>query len=47
MKKHIIGEFPTKAKKRELKKRPRMPMHGKALLRGGKFAGRKLIVKKP
>jgi len=31
MKKHIADEVATKAKKREIKKRPRMRMHGRNL----------------
>ena len=42
MRKKIIDEFPTKAKKREVKKRPRMSMHGRALLLAKKHAGKKL-----
>ncbi len=35
----------TKAKKREIKKRPRMKMHGRSLLKQNKFAGNKLTKK--
>ena len=39
MRKKIADEFATKAKKREIKKRPRMKMHGtslKKMLHAGK-----------
>ncbi|MEK7617870.1 MAG: hypothetical protein AAB410_01880 [Patescibacteria group bacterium] len=42
MKKKITDEFPTKAKKRELKKRPRMRVHGRALKTAQTHAGKKL-----
>lgn len=45
MRKIIIGEPPTKAKKREIKKRPRMRVHGRSLLVQKSHAGKKLTVK--
>lgn len=39
-------EFGLKAEKRELKKRPRMRVHGASLKRPSKFAGLKLAKKK-
>ncbi|MCL5666637.1 MAG: hypothetical protein M1383_02605 [Patescibacteria group bacterium] len=42
MRKKIFDEAVTKAKRRELKKRPRMKMHGRSLLRNGAHAGKKL-----
>ena len=45
MKKKIIDEYATKAKKREIKKRPRMRVHSRALLSTHKHAGKKLTVK--
>jgi len=35
-------ELKTKAEKREIKKRPRMPMHGGSLKKLVKYAGKKL-----
>jgi hypothetical protein len=45
MKKSIIGEYPTKAKKREIKKRPRMKVHGLSLKKNNPHAGKKLVSK--
>jgi hypothetical protein len=42
MRKKIQEDFITKAKKREIKKRPRMPIHGRSLLLPGKHAGKKI-----
>lgn len=42
MKKRILEDYPTKAKKRELKKRPRMQIHGRSLLLVNKHEGKKL-----
>ena len=42
MLKKIRDEFPTKAKKREIKKRPRMRLHSRALVLGSKYAGKTL-----
>lgn len=46
MRKKILEEYLTKAKKRELKKRPRMRVHGRSLLISQKHAGKKLTSKK-
>ena len=46
MKKPILDEYPTKAKKREIKKRPRMKIHGAALRLKNPHAGKKLAAKK-
>ena len=45
MRKKILNEPYTKAKKREIKKRPRMPMHGRALKLVTPHAG-KAVTKK-
>jgi len=45
MKKKILDDHRTKAKKREIKKRPRIKMHGAHLKRSGPHAGKKLIAK--
>ena len=45
MRKKLTDEFATKAKKRELKKRPRMQVHGRSLLIVSKHAGKKLTTK--
>lgn len=45
MKKPILDEYPTKAKKREIKKRPRMKIHGRALKTLRAHAGKKLAGK--
>jgi hypothetical protein len=45
MRKKIIDEFATKAKKREIKKRLRMKMHG-ASLKKMLHAGKKLATKR-
>jgi hypothetical protein len=44
MKKKIADEFATKAKKREIKKRPRMKMHG-ASLKKMLHAGKKITAR--
>jgi hypothetical protein len=44
MRKKIADEFTTKAKKRELKKRPRMKLHG-ASLKKMSHAGKKIIAR--
>ena len=46
MKKAFPGQFVTKSEKREIKKRPRMKMHGKSLLKNLKYAGEKLAKKR-
>jgi len=43
MRKKVSDEFLTRAKKREIKKRPRMQMHGRSLLGEHKHDGKKLI----
>ena len=45
MRKKITEEYLTKAKKREIKKRPRMRVHGASLLVDSKHAGRKLAAR--
>jgi len=45
MRKIILDEPATKAKKRELKKRPRMKIHGRSLLTNKPHAGKKLTTK--
>jgi hypothetical protein len=45
MRKTILDEPHTKAKKREIKKRPRMQMHGRTLKIQTAHAGKKLTVK--
>ncbi len=45
MRKKIKDEFPTKAKKRELKKRPHMPMHSRFLLTAKTHAGKKIAAR--
>jgi hypothetical protein len=42
MRKIIVNEPITKAKKREIKKRPRMQIHGRSLLINQKHAGKKI-----
>lgn len=42
MRKKILDDIITKAKKRELKNRLKMKLHGKALLLPGKHRGNKL-----
>jgi len=44
MRKKIIDEFATKAKKREIKKRLRMKVHGASLKKMIAHAGKKLAV---
>jgi hypothetical protein len=44
MRKKVIDEFATKAKKREIKKRPRMRMHGAGLKKMA-HAGKKLAAR--
>lgn len=46
MKKRILDDFITKAKKREIKKRPRMRVHGRSLILQTQHAGKKLLKKK-
>ena len=41
MRKKIIDEFATKAKKREIKMRPRMAMHGASVKKLVAHAGKK------
>jgi len=45
MKKKLVDDFITKAKKRELKKRPRMKIHGRSLLTNKPHAGKKLTAR--
>jgi len=42
MRKKIADEFATKAKKREIKKRPRMKLHGASLKKMIAHAGKKI-----
>jgi len=42
MKKKIFDEIPTKSLKREVKKRPRMRVHGRSLITQKAHAGKKL-----
>jgi len=42
MRKKIIETYASKAQKREIKKRPRMKMHGKSLLTLKTYAGKKI-----
>jgi len=42
MRKKIQDEFATKAKKREIKKRPRMRVHGRSLKTAATHSGKKL-----
>lgn len=42
MKKNIVDEHITKAKKREIKKRPRMKVHGRSLTLNSRHSGKKL-----
>jgi hypothetical protein len=42
MRKKIVDEPFTKAKKRDIKKRPRMKLHGATLKRPNPHAGKKL-----
>jgi hypothetical protein len=46
MRKKITDAYPTKAIKREMKKRPRMQVHSRSLLAGSKHAGKKIASKK-
>jgi hypothetical protein len=46
MRKKLTDEFATKAKKREIKKRPRMRMHGASLKKIAAHAGKKLTTKR-
>ena len=46
MRKKQKDEYPTKAKKREIKKRPRMRVHGQSLKKPAKHAGKKLASQK-
>ncbi|MDR3642164.1 MAG: hypothetical protein P4L74_00875 [Candidatus Doudnabacteria bacterium] len=43
MRKKIAEEYETKSKKREIKKRPRMRLHGASLKKPLPHAGKKLI----
>ena len=45
MRKKTADEFITKAKKREIKKRPRMKMQGASLRKTQAYAGKKLAGK--
>jgi len=45
MLKRINDEVVTKAKKREIKKRPRMAMHGRSLIKPNLHAGKKISKK--
>ncbi len=45
MRKIILDEPRTKAKKREIKKRPRMQLHGRSLLIQKSHAGKKITVR--
>jgi hypothetical protein len=42
MRKKILDDFISKAKKREIKKRPRMKVYGKGLILSQTHAGKKL-----
>jgi len=42
MRKKIFEDYLTKAKKREIKKRPRMKVHGRALKAAAQHGGKKL-----
>jgi hypothetical protein len=42
MRKKLAEEYPTKAKKRDIKKRPRMNVHGRSLLIAQKHGGKKV-----
>ncbi len=42
MRKKIFDEVPTKSKKREIKKRPRMQVHSRSLILGSKYSGKAL-----
>ncbi|MCL5775158.1 MAG: hypothetical protein M1333_03020 [Patescibacteria group bacterium] len=46
MKNHGQSGLKLKAEKREIKKRPRMQMHGRSLLKTSKYSGGKLVKKK-
>ena len=46
MNKKIIDEYPSKAKRREIKKRPRMKVHGRSLKLPAAHGGKKLAKKK-
>lgn len=46
MHKKIFDEPATKAKRREIKKRLRMRVHGRSLILDSKHAGKKLATKK-
>lgn len=43
MRKKIVEDFVTKAKKREIKKRPRMRLHGASLKKPPAYGGKKII----
>jgi hypothetical protein len=45
MRKKLADEFATKAKKREIKKRRRMQMHGAGLKKIAAHAGKKLTAR--
>ena len=42
MRKKLAEDYVTKAKKREIKKRPRMKVHSRSLVLGSKHSGKKL-----
>ena len=45
MRKKVFDEYPTKAKKREIKKRQRMSVHSRSLILNSKHAGKKLTAR--
>jgi hypothetical protein len=45
MRKKIHDDFATKAKRREIKKRPRMQVHGASLKKPLPHAGKKLVTR--
>jgi hypothetical protein len=45
MRKKLSDDFATKAKKREIKKRPRMQMHGASLKRAFLHGGKKITAR--
>ena len=45
MRKKLADEFATKAKKREIKKRQRMRIHGAGLKKAALHGGKKLITR--
>lgn len=46
MQKRFFGEYPSKAKKREIKKRPKMKISSRALKQISLHAGKKLSSRK-